>query len=89
MPMSKNQLDVVLKVVEASGRLEKTQLVPEGELTIRWRIEMAAAFLAGLIDHAKVAARDDKAKPSPKMLVDTMVNIAIKQAQEIDRQGHG
>jgi hypothetical protein len=69
-------------------------------LTIRWRIEIAAAFLAALIDHAKEAARDEaklaKSKGSladlisfeEDRLVSLMLDVTLKRALEIDKQGH-
>jgi hypothetical protein len=88
MPLTENQYVAVSKVVGLSSHIETSDLIPEGELTIRWRIEAAAAFLAALIDHAKVAARDDPDKPNPNKLVDLFIDLTVKRAREIDKQGH-
>jgi hypothetical protein len=88
MPLNENQYVAVAKVVGVSSHIERSDLVPEGDLTIRWRIEAAAAFLAALIGHAKTAALDDPDRPSPQKLVDLFIDITVKRAREIERQGH-
>jgi len=88
MPLKGNQYKAVAKVVAASSRIERSDLIPAGELTIRWRIEAAAAFLASLIRHANAAAQDDEAAPDPRQVAESLVNLAVERAFEIHDQGH-
>jgi hypothetical protein len=64
---------------------------------MRWRVEVSAAFLAALIDHARLAAQDTGKqdglnaagiKRREKLMVETMLDLAVKRAREIDKQGH-
>jgi hypothetical protein len=63
MPLTANQYGVAAKVAAFSSSLVETELIPVHQLTIRWRLELAAAFLAALIDHA---AQPDKTRPRKK-----------------------
>jgi hypothetical protein len=97
MPLTDNQFDAAVRVVSASSRIEEKHLIPKGELTIRWRIELAAAFLSALIHHCNTASNDfaeqdglDKilASVEKEKATKLMLDIAIKRAKEIARQGH-
>ncbi len=97
MALTENQYHVVAKVVAVSSRLETADLIPAHELTIRWRIEVAGAFLAALIHHARTAAKDTAAEDGlgdfettlrKDSLIDAALDLAVKRAREIDRQGH-
>jgi hypothetical protein len=73
---------------------EEKYLIPKEELTIRWRVEVAAAFQSALIHHCKTAGMDE-AEGEPLMgslhgekITKLMLDIAVRRAKEIDRQGH-
>jgi hypothetical protein len=97
MPLTGNQYEVVAKVAAFCSRLEESELIPAHELSIRWRLELAATFLAALIDHARTAGQNQAVKDGlsklgtemrKNTLVDLALVLAIKRAREIDEQGH-
>jgi hypothetical protein len=94
MPLTENQYEAVVRVVSASSRIEEAQLIPRGELTIRWRMEAAAAFLASLINHCKTAGLDEAdgdrlvGSIEGENLAKAVVDLAVQRAMEIERQGH-
>jgi hypothetical protein len=97
MPLTGNQYDAAVRIVAASSQIERKQLIPKHELTIRWRLEVAAAFLAALINHCKTAANDEAEEQDvpdilapfqKEKIIKLMLDLAIQRAKEIDRQGH-
>jgi hypothetical protein len=85
-PLTSNQHQAAAKIFDFFNSLEKQELVPTHELTLRWRVEIAAAFLATVIGLAKAAARDGG--ESQPEIADFFLNVAIERAREIDAQGH-
>jgi hypothetical protein len=53
--------------------------------TLRWRIEIAAAFLASAIDHAISAAEANDA--NCEYMMDLAIDLTVRRAQEIFGQG--
>jgi hypothetical protein len=54
--LSEQQYRAVVEIVDFASRLQEADLNPSGGPTLHWRVEVAAAFLAAMIDHAKLAS---------------------------------
>jgi len=65
----------------STARVQLERLNPYGGPNLRYRIELAAAFLAHVIDHAYDAAVRNGG--DPKEFSNLALNIAIRRAQEI------
>lgn len=95
-PLTEAQYRAVLEIVAATSQAQDRNLIND-KLTIRYRIELCAAFLSELIAHARIAAHDDAKQAdrvewlfgiSADALVDDFIKLAIERAREIERQGH-
>jgi hypothetical protein len=64
MPLSEAEYRACASIVYYASRLQEQELNPSGGPKLRWRIEVAAAFLVAAMDHAKLSAanlaREDK-----------------------------
>jgi hypothetical protein len=95
--LSAKQYQAVVEIVHFASRLQESDLNPHGGVTLRWRVEVAAAFLAAVIDHAKDAAcatakedgiSDFELAFREEGVRETMLDLAVQRAREIVRQGH-
>jgi hypothetical protein len=73
----------VLEAIQAADKLQIKRLNPTGGANLRYRIEIAAAVLASVMDHAYDAAVATKIETKPAEFVNLALNIAIRRAQEI------
>jgi hypothetical protein len=53
MQLSQQAYHTAAKIVAAASKIQPERLNPSGRPYLRWRIEIAAAFLEFLIDHAQ------------------------------------
>jgi len=95
--LSQAQYRACVEIVHFASRLQEKDLNPIGGPTLHWRVEAAAAFLAAVIDNAKLAARETAKEDGlhefvvhyrEAALTDIMVDLAVKRAREIVEQGH-
>ena len=71
----------VIEAIEAADKVQIERMNPTGGPNLRYRIELAAAFLAHVIDHAYAAAVANGG--GPREFSNVALNIAIRRAQEI------
>lgn len=97
MPLSEAEYRTVVQIVHYASRLQEAELNPTGGPKLRWRIEIAAAFLVAAMGHSRSAStefsKEDKlgaraAKLREKSFVNLVFDLAEKRAREIDKQGH-
>lgn len=71
----------VLQAIHAADQVQIKKMNPTGGPNLRYRIEIAAAFLSHVLEHAYdagVATSSD-----PKELVNLAMNLVIRRAEEI------
>jgi hypothetical protein len=79
---------VVIEAIEAADRVQVKRINPSGGPNLRYRIELAAAFLAMVMDQARGGAEANKAAArEASEFVNLALNIAIRRAEEIYGQG--
>jgi hypothetical protein len=71
----------VIEAIDAADKVQIERMNPMGGPNLRYRIEIAAAFLAHVIEHAYDAAVANGC--DPREFSDLALNIAIRRAQEI------
>jgi hypothetical protein len=71
----------VVEAIEAAGKVQLRKLNPKGGANLRYRIELAAAFLTHVMQHAYEAGLATKS--DPKELLNLATNLVIRRAQEI------
>ena len=71
----------VIAATRAADQVQIDNLNPDGGPNLRYRIELAAAFLAHVMEHAYKAAEAGKA--DPKQLCNLAVNLTVRRAEEI------
>jgi hypothetical protein len=71
----------VVEAIEAADKVQIKKMNPTGGSNLRYRIEIAAAFLAHVMDHAYDAGL--ATSTDPKELVNLALNLAIRRAEEI------
>jgi hypothetical protein len=71
----------VIEAIEAADKVQIAKMNPTGGPNLRYRIEIAAAFLAHVMDHAYDAGL--ATSTDPKELVNLALNLAIRRAEEI------
>jgi len=78
----------VIEAIEAADRVQVKKINPTGGPNLRYRIELAAAFLAQVMEHAYGAGQANKADARETSdFVNLMLNVAIRRAEEIYGQG--
>ncbi len=85
MDLSDQQYRAVVEIVDLASRLQERDLNPTGGPNLRWRIEVASAFLAAAIDHAGRAAEANNVPIS--FFSNLAAKLTVKRAKEILRQG--
>jgi hypothetical protein len=71
----------VIAAISAADKVQVEKLNPTGGANLRYRIEIAAAFLSHVIEHAYDAAKAGGGDPAA--LVDLGVNLVVRRAEEI------
>jgi hypothetical protein len=71
----------VIEAIDAADQVQIEKMNPSGGTNLRYRIEIAAAFLAHVMEHAYDAAVANGG--DPKEFTNLALNIAIRRAQEI------
>jgi hypothetical protein len=85
MELSEKQYETAVMIVGAASKIQAARLNPDGGPNLRWRIELAAAFLASAIDHAISAAEANDA--NCEYMMDLAIDLTVRRAQEIFGQG--
>jgi hypothetical protein len=85
MPLTPFAYQCVVEAINAADRIQVRKLNPTGGANLRYRIEIAAAFLAHILHHgfdagAATGWRD------PKEFSNLAFNLAIRRAQQIYAQ---
>ncbi len=81
MELSDKQYETVVMVVGLASKVQAARLNPDGGPNLRWRIEVAAAFLAAVLDHAVSAGEANDA--SCEYMTDLAIELTVRRAQEI------
>ncbi len=68
-----------------ASRIEEELLHPSGGPNLRWRIEVAAAFLAAAINHARRSA--EVTGKDPSYAIGLAIDLTVKRGEEIYGQG--
>jgi len=79
----------VVEAIDAADEVQIKKLNPTGGPNLRYRIELAAAFLAHVMAHAyaAVSATGTGGKMNPREFVNLAVNIVFRRAEEIYGSG--
>lgn len=77
----------VVEAIDAADEVQIKKLSPTGGPNLRYRIELAAAFLAHVMAHAYAAVGATGGKMNPKEFVNLAVNIVFRRAEEIYGSG--
>jgi hypothetical protein len=81
LPLTPFAYQTVVEAITAAGQVQLKKLNPKGGANLRYRIELAAAFLADVLGssyEAGLATNYD-----PRELVDLSLELVIRRAQEI------
>jgi hypothetical protein len=73
--------ETVVEAIYAADKVQIKKLNPKGGANLRFRIEIAAAFLAYVLQHAYKAGIDTDT--DPKELMNLCLNLVIRRGQEI------
>lgn len=71
----------VIQAIRAADKIQQRRLNPKGGPNLRYRVEIAAAFLAEVLRHAYTAGVDTKS--NPEELANLCLNLVIRRGQEI------
>jgi hypothetical protein len=71
----------VIAAISAADKVQIEKLNPTGGANLRYRIEIAAAFLSHVMEHAYDAAKAGGGDPDA--LVNLSVNLVVRRAEEI------
>lgn len=78
----------VIEAIRRSDEVQIERMDPRGGPNLRYRIELAAAFLAHVMEHAYAAA-EALGGMEPGHFVDLGVNLVVRRAEEIYGQSGG
>src|SRR5215813_8215720 len=81
IPLTPFAYQTVVEAIEAADEVQIKKINPRGGPNLRYRIELAAAFLAHVMDHAYAAAEANRG--NAREFTQLALNIAIRRAQEI------
>jgi hypothetical protein len=81
LPLTPFSYQTVAEAVTAAGQVQHKKLNPKGGANLRYRIELAAVFLADVIGSAYEAGL--ATGYGPDELVDLSMELVIRRAQEI------
>lgn len=76
----------VLEAIRAADDVQRTKLNPEGGPNLRYRVELAAAFLASAMEAARTGAEETGAI-DPEVFVNLATHLVVRRAEEIFGQG--
>jgi len=76
----------VVEAITAADRVQIKKMNPKGGPNLRYRIELASAFVAHVLEHAYSAALAT-GTGDPRDLVHLATNIVFRRAEEIYGQG--
>jgi hypothetical protein len=85
MELTEGGYRAVVEIVEAASRIQNERMNPTGGPNLRWRIELASAFLAAAIDHGYNAG--EATKHDPEKMADLAIDLTVRRAMEIWVQG--
>jgi hypothetical protein len=77
----------VVEAITAASKVQMKKLNPTGGPNLRYRIELAAAFLAHVMQHAYDSVGATGGKMDPKEFAYLAVNIVFRRAEEIYGSG--
>jgi hypothetical protein len=75
----------IIEAITAAGDVQRKKMNPQGGPNLRYRIEIAAAFLTDVMEQAYEAALATSSEP--RELVHLATNLVIRRAEEIYGQG--
>jgi hypothetical protein len=73
--------EIVAEALLAADKVQIEKLNPKGGPNLRFRVEIAAAFLSEVMRHAYTAALDTKTEPAE--LINLCINLVVRRGQEI------
>ena len=83
--LTDKQYHTIVEILGEAGRIQELRLDPDGGPNLRWRIEIAAAFLASALDTAREAAETNG--DDPDMVMNLAADLTVRRAREIWGQG--
>jgi len=83
MPLTPFAYQTVIEAIDAADEVQVKKMNPKGGPNLRYRIELAAVFLAHVMDHAYASIGATGGKMNPREFVNLAVNIVFRRAEEI------